>query len=53
MSKYGALFVELKTFIFARKLVWLAPIIIILVALSAFIILTEGSTLLPFIYAGF
>lgn len=53
MSKYSSLFKELKTFLFARKLWWLAPILVILVLLSVFIILTEGSALLPFIYAGF
>ena len=53
MGKYSSLFKELKSFIFARKLWWLTPILMILVLLSVFIILTEGSALLPFIYAGF
>ena len=53
MGKYSALFKELRAFVFERKLWWLTPIILILVLLSVFIILTEGSALLPFIYAGF
>jgi len=53
MGKYSSLFKELHAFIFAHKLWWLTPILMILVLLSVFIILTEGSALLPFIYAGF
>lgn len=52
-SKYASLFNELKTFILQRKLWWLAPILVVLVLLSVFIVLTQGSALLPFIYAGF
>jgi len=36
-----------------RKKYWLLPIVIILLALGALLILTEGSTLAPFIYASF
>lgn len=32
---------------------WLAPIIIILVMFSVFIVLTEGSAVLPFVYTLF
>jgi hypothetical protein len=44
---------EFWQFLLHRKLMWMAPIIIILAALSIFIFLTEGSALVPFIYAVF
>ena len=53
MNQYSYLFKELKAFVRERKLWWLTPILLILAGLSVFIILTEGSALLPFIYAGF
>ena len=36
-----------------RKKYWLFPIVLILLALGALMILTEGSALAPFIYAIF
>lgn len=44
---------EFLTFLRERKLLWLSPIFIILLLLSVFIFLTEGSALVPFIYAIF
>lgn len=44
---------EFWDFLLHRKLMWIAPILVILLALSAFIFLTEGSALVPFIYAVF
>jgi len=44
---------EFLIFLKERKLLWLSPIILILVLLSVFIFLTEGSALVPFIYAIF
>ena len=44
---------EFWIFLKEEKLMWMAPIVIILLALSAFIFLTEGSAVLPFIYALF
>ena len=52
MSKL-ALFVELWQFLRVRKKWWLTPIIVILVLLGAVIVLTEGSAVVPFIYAMF
>lgn len=44
---------EFLVFLKEEKLMWMAPIVIILVALSLFIFFTEGSAVLPFIYAMF
>jgi hypothetical protein len=52
MSKIGIL-AEFWQFLRYRKKYWLAPIIIVLVLLSALIVLTEGSAIAPFVYALF
>jgi len=52
MSKLTIL-AEFWEFLRYRKKYWLAPIIIMLVLLSALIILSEGSALAPFVYALF
>jgi hypothetical protein len=44
---------ELWEFLRTRKRYWLAPIVFVLVLLSALIIFTEGSSVAPFIYALF
>ncbi|MDA7717882.1 DUF5989 family protein [Pseudomonadales bacterium] len=44
---------ELLVFLRARKKLWLAPIILIMVALGGLMILAEGSVLAPFIYTLF
>lgn len=44
---------ELFLFLKETKMWWLAPIFIILILLSIFIFLTEGSAVLPFIYTLF
>ena len=44
---------EMWYFIRYRKRWWLAPILIFLLLLSLFIVLTESSALLPFIYTLF
>ncbi len=44
---------EFFAFLKERKLWWLTPIIVILGLLSVFIVLTESSALMPFIYAVF
>ncbi len=44
---------ELGSFLKNRKRWWLLPVIIFLIALSAFIVFTEGSALAPLIYALF
>ena len=40
-------------FLKVRKKWWLAPIIVFILALSALIVLTEGSAAAPFIYTLF
>jgi hypothetical protein len=44
---------EFWDFIRLSKKFWLLPIVFILIALSAFILLTESTALAPFIYALF
>ncbi|MBN2423495.1 MAG: hypothetical protein JXR46_07790 [Calditrichaceae bacterium] len=44
---------EFWLFLKERKKWWLAPIIVILVLLSALIVFAEGSALAPFIYSLF
>lgn len=45
--------VELWAFLKARKRWWLAPIVLVLASMAAFILLTEGSVAAPFIYTLF
>lgn len=52
MSKISII-AEFWDFLKHRKKWWLAPIVIILVLFGALIVLSEGSALLPFIYALF
>jgi hypothetical protein len=44
---------EYLTFLRERKKWWLLPIVVLLLALGAIIVLTQGSALAPFIYALF
>ncbi len=44
---------EFWQFMKVRKKWWLAPILVLLVLLSALIIATQGSALAPFIYSLF
>lgn len=52
MSKFS-ITLEFWQFLRVRKKYWLLPIILMLLALGALMILTEGSALAPFIYALF
>jgi hypothetical protein len=52
MSKM-AIVSEFLEFIKVRKKYWLVPIVLMLMALGALIVLSEGSALAPFIYALF
>lgn len=45
--------VDLWAFMKERKKFWLLPIILILLALGALIVLTQGSAIAPFIYTLF
>ena len=44
---------ELWAYMRRRKKFWLGPIIVILLALGALVVLTEGSAVAPFIYTLF
>ncbi|MDA9936286.1 DUF5989 family protein [Gammaproteobacteria bacterium] len=44
---------ELYKFLIARKKLWLAPIIIVLLILGGLLILAQGSVVAPFIYTIF
>ena len=44
---------DLWLFMRIRKKIWLAPIIIVLVLLGAFLILVQGTAVGPFIYTLF
>jgi hypothetical protein len=47
------LLIELWAFARKRKKYWLLPMILVLLALGALIMLTQGSAIAPFIYALF
>jgi hypothetical protein len=49
----GEFVVELWAFLRERKKFWLLPIITVLLALGALIVLTQGSVVAPFIYTLF
>jgi len=53
LRQKGSAFKELWRFMRKRKKLWLAPIILVLVAFGTFLVLTQGSVLAPFIYAMF
>ena len=44
---------ELWAFLRARKKLWLAPIIVVVVILGALLIAAQGSVIAPFIYTLF
>ena len=44
---------EYREFLRTQKKWWLLPIVVVLLALGAIIVLTQGSALAPFIYALF
>ena len=44
---------ELWAFLRARKKLWLAPIIIVMLILGSLLILVQGSVVAPFIYTIF
>ncbi len=52
MSKVS-IALEFWQFLKVRKKYWLLPIVLMMFALGALMILTEGSALAPFIYALF
>jgi len=41
------------SFLWARKLWWMAPLVLLLLLLSLLVVFTEGSALAPFIYTLF
>tara|TARA_B100000401_G_C52235236_1_gene452502 strand:+ start:126 stop:275 length:150 start_codon:yes stop_codon:yes gene_type:complete len=44
---------ELLSFLYKRKKLWLAPIVIVMVILGGFLILAQGSVVAPFVYTFF
>ncbi|MDA9282332.1 DUF5989 family protein [Pseudomonadales bacterium] len=44
---------EMWAFLRARKKIWLAPIILVLLILGGLLVLAQGSVLAPFIYTLF
>jgi len=44
---------ELWVFLYVRKKLWLAPIIIVMLVLGGLLILAQGSVVAPFIYTLF
>ena len=44
---------ELLVFLHARKKLWLAPIILVIVILGALLVAAKGSVIAPFIYTLF
>ena len=44
---------ELWTFLRVRKKVWLLPLMLVLLAVGALIVLTQGTAVAPFIYTLF
>jgi len=49
----GSLLVELWAFLRARKKLWLAPVIVVMVIVGTLLIVAQGSVFAPFIYALF
>jgi hypothetical protein len=45
--------IELLKFLIVRKKIWLAPVVIALLALGSLIVLSAGSSVAPFIYVLF
>ena len=44
---------ELWAFLRARKKIWMAPLLVIMVAIGGLLILAQGSVIAPFIYTLF
>lgn len=44
---------EFATFLWARKIWWMAPLVIVLIGLGSLLFLAEGSVVAPFIYTLF
>ncbi|MBW3534323.1 MAG: hypothetical protein KY453_03745 [Gemmatimonadetes bacterium] len=44
---------QVLDFIMARKLWWISPLVVILLLLSLFIVVVQGSALAPFLYTLF
>ncbi len=53
MSQRPRLLSEIWAFLKVRKRWWLLPILLVLSAMAAFIVLAEGSVAMPFIYTLF
>jgi uncharacterized protein DUF5989 len=49
----GEFLIELWAFMKQRRKLWLLPVVLLLLALGALIVLTESSVIAPFIYSLF
>jgi hypothetical protein len=49
----GSFIAEFWVFLKARKKLWLAPIVIVMVLLGTLLMLAQGSVIAPFIYTLF
>tara|TARA_Y100000591_G_C21699058_1_gene627327 strand:+ start:490 stop:639 length:150 start_codon:yes stop_codon:yes gene_type:complete len=45
--------IEILRFIFQRKKYWIAPVLIILLLLGGLLVISQGSSVAPFIYTIF
>ncbi|MEM7376409.1 MAG: DUF5989 family protein [Pseudomonadota bacterium] len=48
-----AVLAELFTFLRARKKLWLAPLVIVMVIIGGLLVIAQGSVVAPFIYTLF
>jgi hypothetical protein len=53
MSGKLSILKEFWSFLRVRKKWWIAPVVVLLLALGLILVLTEGSALAPFIYSLF
>ncbi len=49
----GSTLAEFKDFLMERKLYWIAPIVIVLLAIGLLLVMTQGTAVAPFIYTIF
>ncbi len=49
----GSTLAEFKDFLMERKLYWMAPIVIVLLAIGFLLVMAQGTAVAPFIYTIF
>ena len=50
---FNSMIIEIFRFLYKRKKLWLAPIVIVMIILGGLLIIAEGSIVAPFIYTLF